>query len=165
MREQVAALEERLSDLATARRVVAPMLAGVPGPKQAPSDGTPDAPTHASPKEAASAPKPVAGVDKQVVGIMASSGRTMRAKEVAQALGEPDVFALLVTVANDHFLDQWHHTRRLQNEPITPARHPVKPRCIRFGNPRNDKIPSVQTGSRQPQSSRFRNGRWWGVHE
>ncbi|MFI6994677.1 hypothetical protein ACI2LC_26560 [Nonomuraea wenchangensis] len=89
LREQVAALEERLSDLATARRIVAPMLAGHSGPEQAPSGGTPDGPTHTSPK--VSAPKPVAGLDQQVVVIMASSGRTMRAKEVAQALGEPDV--------------------------------------------------------------------------
>ncbi|MEO3798270.1 hypothetical protein ABGB14_49435 [Nonomuraea sp. B10E15] len=91
MREQVAALEERLGDLATARRIVTPMLAGYSRPEQAPSGGMPDAPTHASPEEAAPAPKPVAGLDKQVVVIMASSGRTMRAKEVAQALGEPDV--------------------------------------------------------------------------
>ncbi|MFI6713627.1 hypothetical protein ACIBF7_44890 [Nonomuraea sp. NPDC050478] len=89
LREQVAALEERLSDLATARRIVAPMLAGHSGPERAPSGGTPDGPTHTSPK--VSAPKPVAGLDQQVVVIMASSGRTMRAKEVAQALGEPDV--------------------------------------------------------------------------
>lgn len=91
LREQVAALEERLNDLATARRIVAPMLAGRSRPGQAPSGGTPDAPTHALPEEAASAPKPVAGLDQQVVVIMASSGRTMRAKEVAQALGEPDM--------------------------------------------------------------------------
>lgn len=91
MREQAAALEERLSDLATARRIVAPMLAGHSRPEHAPSDRTPDAPTYASPEDAAPAPKPVAGLDKQVVVIMASSGRTMRAKEVAQALGEPDV--------------------------------------------------------------------------
>ncbi|TDC99073.1 hypothetical protein E1292_32945 [Nonomuraea deserti] len=32
--------------------------------------------------------------------------------------------ALLVTVANDHFLDQWRHTHQLQNEPITPADTP-----------------------------------------
>ncbi|MEU8143313.1 hypothetical protein [Nonomuraea sp. NPDC048901] len=91
LREQVATLEERLDDLATARRVVAPMLAGRCRPEQAPSDGTPDAPTHTSSEKAAPAPKPVTGLDQQVVVIMASSGRTMRAKEVAQALGEPDV--------------------------------------------------------------------------
>lgn len=91
LREQVAALEARLSDLDTARRIVTPLLAGHSPAKQAPSGGTPDAPTHTSPEEAAPAPKPVAGLDKQVVVIMASSGRTMRAKEVAQALGEPDV--------------------------------------------------------------------------
>ncbi|MEV1001754.1 hypothetical protein [Nonomuraea sp. NPDC050202] len=91
LREQVAALEERLSDLATARRIVAPMLAGRSRPEHASPGGAPDAPTPASPQEAAPAPKPVAGLDKKVVVIMASYGRTMRAKEVAQALGEPDV--------------------------------------------------------------------------
>ncbi|TQS19863.1 hypothetical protein [Microbispora sp. KK1-11] len=134
---------------------------------------------------------------------------------------------MLVTVANDHFLDQWRHTHRLQNEPITPADTPqtpvepfddtppaaqsrpppaplpqnppphrsaqptvgfampngrislphqrpdttrafpatrsavTKPGRTRFGNPRNDKIPpdrDDQTGSRQLQSSRFKNG-------
>ncbi|MET7328454.1 hypothetical protein [Nonomuraea sp. NPDC005650] len=35
--------------------------------------------------------------------------------------------ALLVTVANDHFLDQWRHTHQLQNEPITPADTPQTP--------------------------------------
>ncbi|MEV4079359.1 hypothetical protein ACGFJC_40055 [Nonomuraea fuscirosea] len=91
LREQVAALEEQLRDLATARRIVVPMLAGHSRPEQAPSDGTPDAPARTSPAGAAPAPKPVAGLDQRVVVIMASSGRTMRAKEVAQALGEPDV--------------------------------------------------------------------------
>ncbi|MEV0196087.1 hypothetical protein [Nonomuraea sp. NPDC050691] len=87
----MATLEEQLRDLATARRIVTPMLAGRSRPEQASSGGTPDAPTHASPGKAAPAPKPVTGLDKQVVVIMASSGRTMRTKEVAQALGEPDV--------------------------------------------------------------------------
>ncbi|MEV1242720.1 hypothetical protein ACIBO2_23670 [Nonomuraea sp. NPDC050022] len=91
LREQVAALEEQLKDLATAQRIVAPILAGHSQPEQPLPDGTPDAPTHASSAGAAPTPKPVAGLDKQVVVIMASSGRTMRAKEVAQALGEPDV--------------------------------------------------------------------------
>ncbi|MFF4412442.1 hypothetical protein ACFYY8_07910 [Streptosporangium sp. NPDC001559] len=37
---------------------------------------------------------------------------------------------MLVTVANDHFLDQWRHIHQPQNEPITPAdttRAPVEP--------------------------------------
>ncbi|MEV1179469.1 hypothetical protein [Nonomuraea sp. NPDC049784] len=91
LREQVAALEEQLSDLATARRIVAPMLARHSQPAQAPSGGTPATPTHTLPEKVAPAPKQVTGLDQRVVVIMASSGRTMRAKEVAQALGEPDV--------------------------------------------------------------------------
>uniref|UniRef100_UPI003F4960E5 hypothetical protein n=1 Tax=Nonomuraea sp. CA-252377 TaxID=3240003 RepID=UPI003F4960E5 len=35
--------------------------------------------------------------------------------------------ALLVTVANDHFLDAWRYTHQLQNEPITPADTPPTP--------------------------------------
>ncbi|GAA2858718.1 hypothetical protein GCM10020220_054840 [Nonomuraea rubra] len=65
LREQVAALEERLRGLATARRIVAPMLAGHSLTGQAPSGGTPYAPTRPSSEEAAPAPKPVAGLDKQ----------------------------------------------------------------------------------------------------
>ncbi|GAA4966274.1 hypothetical protein GCM10023334_087260 [Nonomuraea thailandensis] len=37
LREQVAALNDRLSDLATTRRIVPPMLAGHPRPEHAPS--------------------------------------------------------------------------------------------------------------------------------
>jgi hypothetical protein len=59
LREQVAALEERLRDLATARRIVAPMLARHYQPEQAPSGSTPDAPAHASLAGAVPAPKPV----------------------------------------------------------------------------------------------------------
>ncbi|MCA2225656.1 hypothetical protein [Nonomuraea aurantiaca] len=50
----------------------------------------------------------------------------------------------------------------------TPAPQPPNPGRTRFGTPRNDKIPpdrDDQTGSRQPQSSRFKNGPWWGVHK
>ncbi|MEO3876542.1 hypothetical protein ABGB18_47965 [Nonomuraea sp. B12E4] len=35
--------------------------------------------------------------------------------------------ALLVTVANDHFLDQWRHTRQPPDEPATPADTPQNP--------------------------------------
>ncbi|MER6579689.1 hypothetical protein [Nonomuraea sp. NPDC001023] len=37
------------------------------------------------------------------------------------------LIALLVTVANDDFLDQWRYTHQLQNEPITPADTPQTP--------------------------------------
>ncbi|MFE3455137.1 hypothetical protein ACFXJ8_40075 [Nonomuraea sp. NPDC059194] len=92
LREQVVALEERLRDLTTARRVIAPLLTEDSRAEQAVSTRTSGAATQRSTEVAPTLPpKPVTGLDKQVVVIMASSGRAMRAREVAQALGEPDV--------------------------------------------------------------------------
>ncbi|GAA0940873.1 hypothetical protein [Nonomuraea longicatena] len=43
--------------------------------------------------------------------------------------------ALLVTVANDHFLDQWRHTHRPRTGPITPADAPQTPTGTFDGTP------------------------------
>ncbi|MEV5500566.1 hypothetical protein AB0M50_34720 [Nonomuraea fuscirosea] len=34
---------------------------------------------------------------------------------------------MLITVANNHFLDQWRHTHQPPDEPITPADTPQTP--------------------------------------
>lgn len=96
LQQQVAVLQERLSELAIARKVVEPLLA---------QQTTPQDPLHhrgnqdqrpvphgsaAEPRQPLPAgPRELAGIDKRVVVVMASAGRPMRAKEVTQALGEP----------------------------------------------------------------------------
>lgn len=84
--EQVAGLEKRLDHVAIARDLFQTMTAD--GEEQARSDAS-AAGRDAAPTE----PQPgtLAGADERVVVAMASAGRPMRAKEVAQALGEPQV--------------------------------------------------------------------------
>ncbi|NRQ33727.1 hypothetical protein HII36_17990 [Nonomuraea sp. NN258] len=97
LRGQVAVLEERLGELAIARRVVEPLMAEeTPIPDVArprPDRGQPPvSPGPATgPKRSPSDRRELAGADERVVVAMASAGRPMRAKEVAQALGEPQV--------------------------------------------------------------------------
>ncbi|MEV5500559.1 hypothetical protein AB0M50_34685 [Nonomuraea fuscirosea] len=43
--------------------------------------------------------------------------------------------ALLVTVANDHFLDQWRHIHEPQDEPVTRADTPRTPAGSFEGTP------------------------------
>ncbi|TDD04267.1 hypothetical protein [Nonomuraea diastatica] len=93
LREQMAALEERLSELAVARKVIEPLLAEESGAQEAirPSaqGHRPGPPGLAPEGRAPSDRRDLAGTDEQVVAAMTSAGRPMQAKEVAQALGEP----------------------------------------------------------------------------
>jgi hypothetical protein len=95
LREQVAALEERLSELSIARKVIEPLLveesaAQDANESRADQNRRPDPPQSAAHRGRASSDRrDLAGTDEQVVAAMTSAGRPMRAKEVAQALGEP----------------------------------------------------------------------------
>ncbi len=95
LREQVAALEERLSELSIARKVIEPLPAEESAAQDA-NESRPDQNRRPGPPQstahrgrASSDRRDLAGADEQVVAAMTSEGRPMRAKEVAQALGEP----------------------------------------------------------------------------
>ncbi|WP_143121015.1 hypothetical protein [Streptosporangium canum] len=98
LREQVTALEERLSELLIAQKVVAPLLTQRSAAEGAAQDQS-DQEKPSTPPEADAEPAgPLADallelpeVDRRVVLAMASAGRPLRAREVAQALGEPDI--------------------------------------------------------------------------
>jgi hypothetical protein len=97
LHSQVAVLEERLTELAAARKVVTPLLAEHPataGTGPAADPGAPDALSRAVTSRSgfpSGRRRELTGVDEQVVVVVASAERPMRAKDVAQALGEPDV--------------------------------------------------------------------------